>query len=117
MSDDFELQIEITGEKSVVEAIAGAIAQDGTDAARVAETRPTRDESKQAFGIAELGTVVAVLEGAYYLSQLVDYIVLKLKNAPTKISILTPFGSVEITSKDALSPDAVRTLLKKAADL
>jgi hypothetical protein len=117
MSDDFELKIEITGEKSVVEAIAGAIGRDATDEARVSETRPARDEAKQAFGVAELTTVVLVLKGAYYLGKLADYIVEKLKQPKTKIAILTPFGTVEVTSKDELSPSEVRALLKKAADL
>jgi hypothetical protein len=117
MSDNFELQIEITGERSVIEAIAGAIGKDATDEAKVVETRPARDESKQAFGVVELGTTVLVLKGVYYLGKLADYIVEKLKQPKTKISILTPFGSVEITYKDELSPSEVRTLLKKAADL
>jgi hypothetical protein len=118
MSDnDFELTIEITGEKSVVEAVTTAIAQDATDKAKVSDTRPARDEAKQAFGVIELTTAVLVLKGAYYLGKLADYIAEKLKEPKTKIAILTPFGSVEIIYKDELTPNEVRTLLKKAADL
>jgi hypothetical protein len=117
MSDDFELQIEITGEKSLVEDIAGAIGKDATGEAKVVETRPARDESKQAFGVAELGTAVLVLKGAYYLGKLADYIVEKLKRPKTKVSILTPYGSVEIAYKEELSASEVKALLKKAADL
>jgi hypothetical protein len=117
MSDDFELKIKITGEKSVVEAIAGALSEDTTGEAKVIETRPARDESKQSFGVVELGTAVLLVKGAYYLGKLADFIVEKLRQPKTKISILTPFGSVEIVYNDELSPNEVRTLLKKAADL
>ena len=103
MADDFELKIEITGEKSVVESISRAISRDKSDEAKVSAARPERDEGKQAFGIADLTTVVMVVKGAYYLGKLADYIVEKLRQNKNKITILTAFGSVEITYKEELT--------------
>jgi hypothetical protein len=117
MSDDFELKIEITGEKSLIASLADAIKSDANDDATILQTRPAKDESKQAFGIHEFETAIAVVKGSYYVGQLASYIHDKIKGPKTKISILTPYGSAEIRYNDKLSIEEVRTVLKKAADL
>jgi TATA-binding protein-associated factor Taf7 len=117
MSDDFELKIEITGERSLVISVADAISSGMSDEATIIETKVAQDESKQAFGIHDVSTIIAVVKGVYYLGQLAVYIYDKLQGPKTKISILTPYGSVEIRYHEKLSVDEVRAALRKAADL
>jgi len=117
MSVNFELTVEITGEKSLIESLADAIRQDENPAASVLGTRPTKDETKQAFGIHEIETAIAVFKGAYYLGQLAAFILEKINGPKTKISVLTPYGSVDIHWHEKLSEDEVRAKLRKAVEL
>jgi hypothetical protein len=117
MSDSFELTVEITAEKSLVNSLADDIRKDGDPAANVLEIRSTKDETKQAFGIHELETAIAIFKGAYYLGQLAAFIFEKINGPKTKVSILTPYGSVEIRWHEKLTEDEVRALLRKAAEL
>lgn len=117
MSEDFEFTVEITGEKSLVKSLVERIEQDENTAARIVEVRPTRDETKQAFGIHEIETAIAIFKGAYYLGKLSAFILEKISGPKTKISVLTPHGSVEIRWHEKLSENDVRALLRKAAEL
>ena len=117
MTHDPEVKIEVPAEKSAVKALLGDIRATGGDGAQVIETRPERDEAKQAFGVGELVTVILVTKAAYYTGKLAQLIFDWIRRSRSKIFIRTPYGSVEIVYAADLTQEQVQVLLKKAADL
>jgi hypothetical protein len=117
MTNAQEVKIEVTAEKAAIEALAGDIRTSGGDEAQVVQTRPERDEAKQAFGVGELATAIIVIKLAYYTGKLAELIYERIRRSRSKVFIRTPYGSVEITYAQDLTEEQVKVLLRKAADL
>jgi hypothetical protein len=117
MREEFEMNIEITGEKSLVESLEHEINTSEQSGAQVLEVRSERNEAIQAFGLGDLSTVVMTVKGLYYLGKFASVICELLKKPQTKISILTPYGSLDLTYREKLSEIEVRNLLRKLVEL
>lgn len=66
-------RISVSGDKALVERLEAAVQADGAATERPAQQR---DPTEQAFGIAEVATVVAILTG---VAKLIEYLVMVAK--------------------------------------
>lgn len=110
-----EIEIQLTADQPLVEGVAGELA--AGHEARVVETRPEKDEAKLAFDVGDLSTAILVVKAAYYTGKFAEMLLGWMRRRKAKISIRTPFSSVEIQYSADLTEDQVRQMLRKAAEL
>lgn len=103
------MRISISGDRALVERLEAAVQADGAATERPAQQR---DPTEQAFGIAEVATVVAILTG---VAKLVEYLVMAAKalkkDEKQTVRLKTALGVVTLELRADVSAAELRGTL------
>ena len=98
-----ELKNEATNKSKTIKVLSSGVEKD-----------PTALE----FGLDEVATMLAIIQGSFYIGEFCSMIWRQFKDGKAKrVVIQTPLRRVEIILSEDLTEDSIRSILKKAIDI
>jgi hypothetical protein len=111
MSLTANLMVKINGSPELVAHLEGVVKENATDM-KLESVGPAQEASHLGFGLAEVATIIAIVNGVATLAKFAYAIYNHLKDKPAeRVTIQTPLRTIEILSSDAVSEERIRQLL------
>lgn len=112
-----EIQVKLLSSPELIHELEKE-AQKNPTQLKIISTGREKDPTFLEFDIAEVATIVTVVQGAFYLGQLSLQLYQLLKsNKAKRVVLQTPLRRVEITATTDLTEDQVRDILKYAVKI
>jgi hypothetical protein len=100
------VRIKLTGERSLIDAVAGALDN-------VEQRREVLDPTELKFGIAEVATIIGMVSGSLKIAEQLIAAVKSLTTHKQKLQVETALGAVTITLDKNITLEELRTQLDK----
>jgi hypothetical protein len=108
------LMVKINGSPELVANLEGVVKENPTDM-KLESVGPAQEPSHLGLGLAEVATIIAMVNGLATLAKFAYAIYKHLKDKPAEsVTIQTPLRTIEIISSDAVSEERIRQLLSTA---
>lgn len=114
MKKNANIHTKILGSKSFIDDLSKKL-KTFPEAVRIEDIKIEKDPTVLSFGLGEVASIVTLIQGTFFFSQLAKLIFDSIKaKKENRIVVQTPLKRIEVNSTEELSSDQIKKLLEES---